>query len=502
MSTAFGVCGLGGPMLLSTLTLPTLPKHVTKCEYAGQGPVRQKAEELARQLMQQQAGSLGRHTGMDADPLPFDKIVPCSVGNPQAVGQQPVQFHRQVMACLIEPLLMQKNALFQDDVLERASRYLSRLKDGATGAYSSPQGHLVFREEVASYLSLRDETDTSVDDVFLTDGASAAIKMVLQLILRGSEDGILLPIPQYPLYSAMTVLLGGQPVGYFLDEQAGWNINVDELQRAAAEFRKRGGVLRAIVVINPGNPTGQVLSQASMEAVIHFAEQESLVILADEVYQDNIHTDGKEFMSFRRLAHQMGTAAEVFSFHSISKGFMGESGLRGGFVHCSNLRHDVRDQLRKIASISLCSNVVGQALVASAVTPPPLDGASRASFDQDRAEIKGQLQRKAKLVWQRLNALDGISCQPLDGAIYAFPRVTIKGYIMKKAISFATPADEIYCLELLERTGVVTVPGSGFGQKPGTFHFRMTILPDEDVLSGVLDSIERFHGEHAAGWFR
>lgn len=260
-------------------------------------------------------------------------------------------------------------------------------------------------------------------------------------------------------------------------------------------------MLRAIVVINPGNPTGQVLSPGSMEALIRFAEKESLVILADEVYQDNIHTD-KRFMSFRRLAHQMGTAIEVFSFHSVSKGTVGESGLRGGFVHCSNLRHDVKDQLRKIASISLCSNVIGQALMASAVTPPPLDGASRASFDQHRAEIKEQFQRKAKSVCQRLNAVDGISCQPLEGAIYAFPRVTIKGYIMKKAISFATPADEIYCLELLERTGVVTVPGSGFGQKPGTFHFRMTILPDEGVLSGVLDSIERFHGEHAAGWFR
>jgi len=491
-------------MPFSTLTLPQLPKQVAKCEYAAHGPVLLKAEELAQQLLQQQAGSHAGHTGIDtADPpLLFDKIVPCNVGNPQAVGQQPLQFHRQVMACLMEPMLMQQDALFPDDVVERASRYMSRLQHGATGAYSNPQGHLVFREEVASYLSARDQKDASVEDVFLTDGVSAAVRMVLKLILRGSEDGVLLPIPQYPLYSAMTVMLGGQPVGYFLDEQSGWNINVEELQRAAVDFRKRGGVPRAIVVINPGNPTGQVLSQSSMEAVIQFAEKESLVILADEVYQDNIHADDKGFLSFRRLAQQMGTAVEVFSFHSVSKGVVGESGLRGGFVHCSNLASDVRDQLRKIASISLCSNVIGQALVASAVTPPPLNGASRASFDQDLAQIKAQLQRKAKLVQQRLNAVEGLSCQPLEGAIYAFPRITIKGYIMKKAISFATPADQIYCLELLERTGVVTVPGSGFGQKPGTFHLRMTILPEEDVLTEVLDSIERFHGEHAAGWFR
>ena len=156
----------------------------------------------------------------------------------------------------------------------------------------------------------------------------------------------------------------------------------------------------------------------------------------------------------------------------------------------------------KLASVNLCSNVLGQALMASVVTPPPPGGPSRERFDKEKSETRDAMKRKAKMVTDRLNAMEGVTCQAIEGAMYAFPKVIIKGYVMKKAISFATPADQIYCLEMLERTGVITVPGSGFGQRPGYFHFRMTILPDEATLEKVLDDIERFHGEHPGGWFK
>merc|ERR1719277_753921 len=299
----------------------------------------------------------------------------------------------------------------------------------------------------------------------------------------------------------MMTLLGGQSVGYFLDEEKGWGINIEELERSVAEFKKSGGTPRAIAVINPGNPTGQVLSREAMEGVLKFAEREQLMVLADEVYQDNIHADGKEFVSFRKLAMELGSSVEVFSFHSVSKGVTGECGLRGGLVHCHNVDPGVIDQMYKLASISLCSNVLGQALMASVVTDPPVGGPSRAAWEKECDEIYAALKRKAKRVTERLNSIEGISCQAIEGAMYAFPQVTIKGHVMKKAISLATPADQIYCLEMVERTGIVTVLGSGFGQKPGTFHFRMTILPDEDTLEKVLDDIEKFHNEHPNGWF-
>merc|ERR1712083_361489 len=115
--------------------------------------------------------------------------------------------------------------------------------------------------------------------------------------------------------------------------------------------------------------------------------------------------------------------------------------------------------------------------------------------------IRSALKRKAKMLTDGLNAIDGISCQTIEGAMYAFPKIEIKGYIMKKAISEATPADTIYCLEMVDRCGVITVPGSGFGQKPGTFHLRTTILPDEPTLKEVVEKFKRFHAEHANGWF-
>jgi alanine transaminase len=491
------VLGPQRPAPFATLTVQDLPKQVVDCEYAVRGTLVQKAEELEWKLLQQAQGKVS-----EEDRLPFDRLVPCNIGNPQAVGQAPVTFHRQVIACLAEPSLIDQEGLFPADVRERATHYLSGITDGKVGAYSHSKGHGVFRKGVAAFLTARDGVEANPEDIFLTDGASASVKMVLQLCVRGPQDGVLLPIPQYPLYSAAMTLLGGQSVGYFLDEEAGWGINMQELERATAEFKKGGGVPRAIAVINPGNPTGQVLSRQMIEGVLSFAEREKLMILADEVYQDNIHADGKEFVSFRQVAREMGTTAELFSFHSCSKGVVGECGLRGGMVHCENVDPGVMDQIYKMASVTLCSNVLGQALMASIVTPPPEEGPSRTQFDADRDGVRSALKRKAKMVADRFNSMEGMTCQPIEGAMYAFPKVIIKGYVMKKAISYATPADHIYCLEMLERTGVICVPGSGFGQKPGEFHFRMTILPDEETLGDCLDRIEKFHNEHPDGWFK
>lgn len=479
---------LGVSAAFSTWSLDTIPQNIKDCEYAVRGQVLIRAEEMQKELQ------------TPGHKLPFKKIVPCNIGNPQAVGQAPLRFHREVMACIAEPSLLEKN-VYAEDVCQRASHYLGGVLDGRMGAYSNSKGHAVFRQDVANWLTQRDGFDTDPEDIYLTDGASSAVKLVLQMAVRGPNDGVLLPIPQYPLYSASMTLLGGRAVGYYLEEETGWSINIDELEKSVKEFKANGGTLRAIVIINPGNPTGQILSKEVMANVLKFAEREKLAILADEVYQDNVHVDDKEFVPFRKLALEMGSKVEIFSFHSVSKGVVGECGLRAGLVHCQNVDKGVMEQMYKMASISLCANVLGQALMASVVTMPPAGGASLAAFENERMRIRSALKRKAKRATERLNKIEGISCQPIEGAMYAFPRVTIKGHVMKKAIDLATPADQVYCMEMVERTGIVTVPGSGFGQKPGTFHLRLTILPDEETLEGVLDAFEKFHLEHAGGWF-
>eukprot|EP00929_Paragymnodinium_shiwhaense_P121223 TRINITY_DN93392_c0_g1_i1.p1 TRINITY_DN93392_c0_g1~~TRINITY_DN93392_c0_g1_i1.p1 ORF type:complete len:520 (-),score=122.93 TRINITY_DN93392_c0_g1_i1:351-1910(-) len=473
----------------SSWTVGNLAKQVVNCEYAIRGQVLHKAEELQSRL---DAG----------EQLGFDKLLPLHMGNPQAVGSSPIRFHRQVLAALADTSLLEKPELYPEEVRERVTRYLAGIKDGKVGAYAPSRGHRVFREDVAKFLSDRDGVEADPDDVILTDGATSAVKMVLRLALQKPTDGIMLPIPQYPLYSATMTLLGGRSAPYFLDEEAGWSVNGEELQRAAEEFRDNGGgALRAIVVINPGNPCGQVFSREAMTEILRFADKEGMAVVADEVYQDNIHSSDTEWLSFRKLAKELGTSCEVFSLHSCSKGLLGEGGLRAGFVHCHNVDPEVAAQLTKLCSTGLCSNVLGQALMASAVTPLPPGSELAEELKAEAEQRASSLRRRAKLVEERLNTMSGVSCQPIAGAMYAFPRVIIKGYVMKKAISFATPADQIYCTELVERTGVITYPGSGFGQKPGTFHFRLSLLPTEDVLNEALDRLAKFHEEHPGGWY-
>mmetsp|Transcript_83943 Transcript_83943/g.166623 ORF Transcript_83943/g.166623 Transcript_83943/m.166623 type:complete len:494 (+) Transcript_83943:82-1563(+) len=469
----------------ANLTAAALPKSVLDCDYAVRGDVLIKAGEL-QTILDRKDGS-----------LPFSRIVPCNIGNPQAVGARPLNFYRQVIACLAEPSLIDHDGLFASDVRERAQHFLSGA-NGKLGAYSDSKGHLVFRKEVAKFLEARDGFAADPEHIFLSDGASPSVKLALQLVIGGKDDGVLLPIPQYPLYSASMTLLGGQAVGYFLDESSGWGTDVKELERSISEFRAKGGTPRALVVINPGNPTGGVLPRSQMEAVIRVCEQNKMVLLADEVYQDNIYADNVSFVPFRKVVQEMGSKIELFSFHSVSKGVVGECGLRGGFVHCHNVEQGVIDQMYKLCSVNLCSNTLGQAAMALSLTGPPANGPSRAAYEAEKNAVRGALKRKARMTYERLNAVEGISCQPIAGAMYAFPKIEVKGEMTKKAASLGKPVDAVYCMELLLNKGIVVVPGSGFGQVPGTFHFRTTILPDEDTLANVLDSIADFHKRHAS----
>jgi aspartate/methionine/tyrosine aminotransferase len=429
----------------------------------------------------------------------FEQLVTCNNGDAQAVGQPPLRFHRQVIACLTDPPLLE-SGVFPGDVRERASRYLEGIKGARMGAYSHPQGHAVFREDIAKFLMARDGIETDPDRIFITDGASAAAKTVLRLAIRNDKDGVMLPIPRYPIYNTMLALLGGQSVGYFLDEEACWGISLAELERSISEFRRKGGCPRAIVVINPGNPTGQVLSKQEIAAVLKFAERESLAVMADEVYQDHVYAEGKVFHSIRKVAVELGCKTEVFSLHSVSKGFVSECGLRGGFLHCHNVDSQVLDQIYKLASICLCSNTMGQAMMASTLFHPPADGPSSASYHAERDAVKESMKRKAVLLSQRLNSIPGISCQATEGAMYAFPSIDIQPALAEKAKGKGVAPDRQYCSDMLERTGVVGAPGSGFGQRPGTHHMRLTILPSEQTLDDILTHIANFHAVHGNGF--
>ncbi|HPG96414.1 MAG TPA: aminotransferase class I/II-fold pyridoxal phosphate-dependent enzyme [Rectinema sp.] len=417
------------------------------------------------------------------------EIIYCNIGNPQALKQKPITFVRNTLAVCEQPeLLKSPNIDLMEDVKEKAHYILEQSKHGL-GAYSESKGLRFVRKAIADFIISRDsfngvEQNADFENIYLTDGASKGVQAALTLLIAKKNDGILIPIPQYPLYSATITLYGGQQIGYYLDEESGWSLDEQMLEDAIQQALAKGIHARAIVVINPGNPTGGVLTENNIRMVIHFAKRHNLTILADEVYQENIYKPGARFISF---AHVMTSMKEkevsLFSFHSVSKGFFGECGHRGGYMEVRNVPSEVIDQITKLQSISLCANLPGQILAYLMVSPPKPQDPSFQQFANERNAILTELAKRAKMLEEGLNSISGYHCQPIYGAMYAFPSITLP----------PGKSDDDYCMALLEQTGVCVVAGSGFGQKPGTAHFRTTILPPTEQIEKVIDALERFH---------
>ncbi len=448
------------------LKLKDLGKAVLETEYAVRGPIVARAQELER---------AGR------------EIVYCNIGNPQALKQKPLTYLRQVLALCEYPELANGTAreMFPRDVHETAQTILSGSKHGI-GAYSESKGIRVVREAVADFIKRRDGVPTDPELIYLTDGASKGVQTILRMVIADDNDGVMIPIPQYPLYSATLTLYGSKQVGYYLDEAHDWKLSRMMLEESIREAKSKGIRVRAICVINPGNPTGSVLDADNIEMVIRFAKDHNLAIIADEVYQENVYKPGDKFVSFAKVLHGLKEKeVSLFSFHSCSKGFLGECGHRGGYFEVRNVPQDVVDQITKLQSVSLCSNVPGQVVTYLMVKPPKEGDPSYPTYKKERDTILDALKLRAQVLMNGLNKVEGIQCNEVTGAMYAFPKITLP----------KEKTDAEYCMALLESKGICVVPGTGFGQFPGTSHFRITILPPTDKIEKVVKDIGDFHRE-------
>jgi aspartate/methionine/tyrosine aminotransferase len=451
------------------IRLEDIGRAVRECEYAVRGPIVARAQELERQ---------GR------------RVVYCNIGNPQSLGQRPLTWVRQVLALAEYPELIEKvpAGTFPRDVVDTA-RLVARETRHGLGAYTESKGYRFVREAVARFVAERDGIPADPDAIFLTDGASKGVQSVLRLLVSDERDGILIPIPQYPLYSATITLYGGAQVGYHLDEGNGWKLSREALDRAVRDAKAKGVRCRAICVINPGNPTGGVLDAANVEMVLAFAQEHGLSVLADEVYQDNVWRPEDRFVSFASVLERRGSKdVSLFSFHSVSKGYLGECGHRGGYLECRNVPAPVQDEITKLQSIALCANSVGQIVTFLLVHHPRPGDPSFEQWDRERREILEALRTKAALVGRGLDAVPGIRCNEVTGAMYAFPRVDLPPGV----------SDFEWCMALLEETGICVVDGTGFGQMPGTAHFRTTILPPLGEIEVVVRRIGEFHRKFVA----
>ena len=475
----------GHPTREKVLTLDTLNPNVRAMEYAVRGPIVARAAEIEHELK-------------NGVKKPFTQVIRANIGDCHACGQVPLTFVRQVVALCTYPRLLE-SADFPDDAKLRAKRILEGCRGYSIGSYSDSVGVDVIRQDIAKYITHRDGgIPSNSDDVFLSTGASDGIKSILKLLMTGRENpkaGIMIPIPQYPLYTATIAEYNAYGIPYYLDEKDNWSLNVDELKRSIDEGRKYS-VPRGIVVINPGNPTGQVLSEKNIEEVIKFAKSEHLFILADEVYQHNVYAKGSKFHSFKRVMKEMGgeyANMELASFMSTSKGYMGECGFRGGYCEVINMDPDVKLQLIKSISAKLCPTVSGQAAMDVVANPPMPGEPSYAVFEKEREHVLGELALKARMTTETLNTIKGVTCNEVMGAMYAFPKIDLPKKAIDEAKAKDMQPDAFYCFQLLEATGICVVPGSGFGQRPDTYHFRMTILPSVEELREFLHRFKEFH---------
>jgi alanine-synthesizing transaminase len=306
----------------------------------------------------------------------------------------------------------------------------------------------------------------NVLDIFVTTGASEAIEICLTALADAGEN-VLIPTPGYPLYGAILAKLGVQENPYYLDESNDWQ---PSLQDIASKVNAK---TRAIVLINPNNPTGSLCDETTMRGIIDLALKHNLVIFADEIY-DKLILDGGKHISIASLNPDVS----VITFNGLSKSYLAP-GFRIGWGIVSG-RSEVMcnyvDAINKILRARICANHPIQYAVAPAL-----------GDNQDHLKtVLAKLTRRRDITTERLNAIPGISCVKAGGAFYAFPKLHIK------------EPDEQWVQQLIKETGVVVVPGSGFGQVPGTRHFRVVFLPSEDVLQKAFDQIERFMKNYAA----
>jgi aspartate/methionine/tyrosine aminotransferase len=468
------------------ITKNDLNQNLLRAEYAVRGPIVQRALKLEAQ---------GR------------RIIYCNIGNPQALKQKPLTFFRQILSLLEYPELIENQEIariFPKDLVERAKNILKWHPHG-TGAYSQSPGVPFIRQAVAEFIARRDGIPADQDHIILTDGASKGAQAVLTALIRDDRHGFMIPIPQYPLYSATIALFGGRQIGYFLDEERRWQLDEQILTESIERARKEGTRPAGIVVINPGNPTGAVLSLDNVRMVIGFARRNGLSIIADEVYQENVYDKGEQFHSFARVMHEMGErTVPLFSLHSVSKGFLGECGHRGGYLEFRNIPQDVLAEFVKLQSISLCANLVGQFATYLMVAPPAPGDESYALFQKEKSAVLSSLKRKAEILGEGIQKIDGMHLDIPRGAMYAFVRfelppergIALTEMTPEKRRAYEAKRDTEYCMALLEQTGICVVPGSGFGQKAGTLHFRTTFLPPQEEIEDFVTQLRTFHEQY------
>ncbi|GAB0181193.1 alanine aminotransferase 1-like [Grus japonensis] len=306
--------------------------------------------------------------------------------------------------------------------------------------------------------------------------------------------GVLVPVPGPPLHGAAARLAGAVAVPYPLAEERGWAVDGDAVRRALGRARARC-LPKALCVVNPGDPTGHVLSRQSMEDIIRLAGEENVLLLVDEVQQERAFLPDRPFLSFKRVLGEMGaplaSTVQLVSFYSLSKS-VGGGGFRAGFFELVNIDPSVL-KCFYTWGMSVYPPILGQVMLDTAMQPPLPDDPSYPAFQEHTQGLRRDLAHNARLVQEVLGRAPGIRCRPLHGGARAFPRIQLPPRALRQARALGLEPDVFFCQELLEATGMVLAPGSEFGQPEGTHHVGLSLLLPAETLERVLLALTRFH---------
>jgi len=332
-------------------------------------------------------------------------------------------------------------------------------------AYSDSKGIFAARKAIMQYCQEKGIQGVALDDVYTGNGVSELIVLSMNALLNDGDE-VLVPMPDYPLWTAAVSLSSGTPVHYLCDESKDWAPDLNDLRKKITPRTK------AIVVINPNNPTGAIYSKEVLMEMTQIAREHDLILFADEIY-DKMLYDGEKHLSLASLS----TDVVIVTFNGLSKNYR-SCGYRAGWMIVSGDKEMVRDYiegLNMLASMRLCANVPGQYAIQTAL------GGYQSI--KDLVGEGGRLTKQRDLAWKLVTEIPGVTCVKPKSALYLFPRLDPEVYPITD--------DQQFVADFLKEEKVLLVQGSGFNWgKPD--HFRIVFLPHEDVLKEAIGRLARF----------
>ena len=331
--------------------------------------------------------------------------------------------------------------------------------------YSTSKGIPQAREAILAYHRRKGINVASIDDIYTGNGVSELITMVMQGLLDNGDE-VLVPAPDYPLWTASVTLAGGTAVHYICDEQSDWYPDIADMEKKITDKTK------AVVIINPNNPTGSVYPREVLEQIVRLAKEHELIVFSDEIY-DRLLMDGVEHTSIASIDPDLFCV----TFNGISKSHM-SAGFRAGWMVLSGNKSNMRgyiEGLNMLSSMRLCSNVQAQYVI-----PAALNG----SGAPDKELMPGgRIYEQRECIWKLLNGIDGISAVKPKAAFYIFPRID--------AEKFGIKSDEQFVLDFLRQKKILLVAGGGFHwEQPD--HFRIVYLPNVEQLRYSMGEMKDF----------